>query len=43
MTFFNFTYKIMAYLYKLIFDTTFPSLIEGMKVVLQNPNEPLGD
>ena len=43
MTFINFTDKIMASIYKLIFGTTLPRITEEMKAYLQNSNEPVGD
>lgn len=43
MTFFNFTDKIMAYVYRLIFGTTFPRITEEMKACLHNSNELVGD
>ena len=43
MTFFNFSNKIMAYVYKLIFNNTLPRMLEEMKICMQNANEPVGD
>lgn len=43
MTFFNFTDKIMASIYRLIFGTTLPRLTEEMKACLHNSNEPVAD
>jgi hypothetical protein len=33
----------MAFIYRLIFGTTLPTLTEEMKAYLQNSNEPVGD
>ena len=43
MPFFNFSNKIMAFVYKLIFGTTLPRMTEEMKICMQNSNEPVGD
>ena len=43
MTFINFTDKIMASIYKLIFGTTLPRITKEMKAYLQNSNEPVGN
>ena len=43
MTFINFTNKIMASIYKLIFGTALPRITKEMKAYLQNSNEPVGD
>ena len=42
MTFINFTDKIMSSIYKLIFGTSLPTMIEEMKAYLQNSNETVG-
>ena len=42
MTFINFTYKIMAYIYNLIFGIALPRITKEMKAYLQNSNEPVG-
>lgn len=43
MKFINFTDKILASIYKLIFGTVLPRIIEEMKAYLQNSNELVGD
>lgn len=43
MTFISFTNKIISSIYKLIFGTSLPRMIEEMKAYLQNSNEPVGD
>ena len=43
MTFFNFSNKIMASVYKLIFGTTLPRMTEEMKICMENSNELVRD
>ena len=43
MTLFNFSNKILAFVYKLIFGTTLPRMTEEMKICMQNSNEPARD
>ena len=43
ITFFDFTNRIMAAVYKLIFDSTMPRIHEDFKLLLQNPVELVGD
>ena len=43
VTFFDFTNRIMAAIYKLIFDSTMLRIQEDFKLLVQNPVEAVGD